>query len=313
MNMELDELARSVNALRTVDVSPFQRRARILQAIWREEQGLGCGTHRGELLGSRLVMPDAQQSLANYLTERTRDTVWAEVNDPAQSSGKLYGKPRIFNDLLSSQPMCFNLFAELRFDLALASSVVQEMTGGRFTEVSAVKFEYSPGRRDPRFTEDNSAFDVFLQCTTRSRGAGFIGIEVKYHENLRDPASSHKSRYEQIAAQMGCFIPEAAPRLQKAPLQQIWRDHLLVGSLQRHTKDCDDALFVVLHPQDNKHVHDAVAGYRACLSDASSFDSWTLEKFVGTMKKHSDAGWIDAFSNRYLAFGKIDARLRGQA
>lgn len=310
--MGLDELARSMNALRSVDVSPFQRRARILQAIWREEKGLDCGTHRGELLGSRLVMPDAEQSLANYLTERTRETVRAEVSDAAQSSGKLYGKPRIFNDLLSSQPMCFNLFAELRFELTLASNVVREMTAGRFTEVSAIKFEYSPGRKDMRFTEDNSAFDVFLQCTTRSHGTGFIGIEVKYHENLRDAASSHKKRYEQIAAQMGCFIPEAATRLQKAPLQQIWRDHLLAGSLQQHT-DCDDALFVVLYPQDNKHVHDAVAKYRTCLSNASSFDSWTLESFVAAMKTYSNAPWICEFANRYLAFEKVDGRLRPSA
>lgn len=310
--MELNKLALGMNALRSVDVSVFQRRARILQAIWREEKGLSCGTHRGAPLGSRLPMPEAEHSLANYLTERIQETVRVEVNGSAKSDGKLYGKPRIFNDLLSSQPMCFNLFAELRSDLALASKVVQDMTDGRFTKVTGIKFEHSPGRRDPRFTNDNSAFDVFLECTTRSNKPGFIGIEVKYHENLRDPASSHKERYDEIAAQMGCFIPEAATRLRKAPLQQIWRDHLLAGSLQRH-EQYDDALFVVLYPQDNKHVQAAVDGYRACLSDASSFDSWLLENFVGGMKKHSSAQWIDDFANRYLAFEKIEARLRDPA
>lgn len=205
--------------------------------------------------------------------------------------------------------MCFNLFAELRFDTALASRVVRDMTAGRFIEVRAIEFEYSPGRGDSKFTGDRSAFDVFLECTTRSGGTGFIGVEVKYHENLRDPASSHKERYDELAGLMGCFVPEAAIRLQKAPLQQLWRDHLLAGSLKRHRK-YDDALFVVLYPQDNQHVYDAVTRYRTCLSDATSFDSWTLENFVDGMKKHSEAQWIDDFANRYLAFEKIDIRLR---
>ena len=104
----------------------FQQRARLMQALWREEQGLPVGDHRGRPLGSRLDMPRAEQQLENYLTDTIRDVVRREVLDPERSAGKLYGRPRIFNDLLSSQPLCFNLFGELQQDLDLATRVFKQ-------------------------------------------------------------------------------------------------------------------------------------------------------------------------------------------
>src|SRR5258708_36519721 len=72
-------------------------------------------------------MPFARETLANYLTETIRDVVREEVLDPTRSGGKLYREPRIFDDLLSSQPLCFNVFAHLRRDIALASKVFEDV------------------------------------------------------------------------------------------------------------------------------------------------------------------------------------------
>ena len=153
-----------------------------------------------------------------------------EACDPARSRDKLYSKPRIFNDLLSSQPLCFNLFAECcPATSVLASALIRDLTGGRFTMVRSVEFEHSPGRGSPQYTADRSAFDVFLECETCSGRRGFIGIEVKYHENLLGPAARHRARYDEISAQMGCFAPGVEKDLMQAPIQQIWRDHPLAG------------------------------------------------------------------------------------
>jgi hypothetical protein len=48
---------------------------------------------------------------------------WAFVAREA----KLFAQPRIFDDLLSSQPLRFNLFGELTRDLALASRVMHRL------------------------------------------------------------------------------------------------------------------------------------------------------------------------------------------
>ena len=58
---------------------PWQQRARLLQGLWREGQRLPNGDHRGMPLGSRLAIPFAKDSLANYLTDQVRNVVRAEV------------------------------------------------------------------------------------------------------------------------------------------------------------------------------------------------------------------------------------------
>jgi len=314
--MDLITLAKKLHAFESVDKSDFQRRARILQSLWRQEQDISPGEYRWKTrdgvvrtrpLGSRLPMPWAQESLANYLTDTIKEKVRSEVIDQKNSAGKLYGKPRIFNDLLSSQPLCFNLFGELAHDLPLASILVNDFTGGRFPTVVAISFEHSPGRGDPRYLNDRSAFDVFLHCRTSTGADGFVGIEVKYHENMAGKPGAHKPRYDEVAKIMGCFVDDRR-LLQADPLQQIWRDHLLAG-VTRVVDGYDDGLFVMLSPRDNHHVSDAMSDYRQQLTDSSSFESWSLEDVVEKLKTHSDAAWIDAFHYRYLAFEKIDRLL----
>lgn len=289
----------------------FQRRARLLQALWREEQALDFGkTKRGRPLGSRLTMPSAKEDLTNYLTETIRAVVRFEVLDPKQRKGKLYAKPRIFDDLLSSQPLCFNLFAELQKDLELASRAFRRLTAGRVHEVTDLGFEHSPGRGDPNYTGDKSAFDVFVQYVNAAGAKGFCAIEVKYHEDLGDAVAPHRGRYDEVAAEMGCFDLHALERLKTKPLQQIWRDHLLTGSLLLDRKQgYEDAFFAFLYPRDNERCAKAVASYRACLQTETSFVPWTLEIVVEAIKAEGGGAWVEAVERRYLGFDKINAGL----
>jgi hypothetical protein len=286
--------------------NPFQQRARLLQALWREEEGLPVGEHRGGPLGSRLAMPDARERLTNYLTDTIRQVVRREVLDPERSRDKLYGQPRIWNDLLSSQPMCFNLFGELQADLGLASRVFAKLLPGRVARVTAIEFEHSPGRGDPRYTGDRSAFDVFIRFETPAGPVGFIGIEVKYHEDLDDPPAPHRPRYDEIAAKMRAFKPEASERLKAKPLQQVWRDHLLAGSLLHDgSGNYADGLFVFLYPEANLACAEAVRAYRSCLTNERTFEAWTLEAVVAAVRVAGAGSWIDEFARRYLGFGRL--------
>lgn len=304
---QLSDLATQVDALVASDVSSFQRRARILQSLWRLQQGLPCGIHSGRngdrKLGSRLVMPDAQNELSNYLSENIRNVVRTELAQASIAKEKLYSEPRIYNDLLSSQPLCFNLFGELSIDLDLASAVISAMTEGRFERVTAIEFEHSPGRSDPKYLADRSAFDVFIKCINHAGSTGFIGIEVKYHENLIGPPSTHKTRYEDVARMMECF-PDDIGELKKSPIQQIWRDHLLAG-VTKQADGYSDALTVILYPRENGHVSSAVDEYSSHLKNTASFTSWTLEDFVETLRKYSNSEWVRIFYDRYLDFEKI--------
>jgi hypothetical protein len=279
----------------------FQRQARLLQALWRERRGLRVGLHRGRRLGSRLEMPFAEVALANYMTDTIRDVVRSEVLDPRKSDGKVYRAPRIFDDLLSSQPLCFNLFGELQRDLGLASRTFAVLLGEQGLQVTAVEFEHSPGRGDLRFTGDGSAFDVFVDYDVPSVGRGFVGIEVKYAENLAVPPARHRPRYEEVADAMGVFLPAARERLRVPPLEQFWRDHLLAGSLADDaTSAFERASFAVVYPRGNSIVGAAVEAYAACLRDRSTFQAWTLEDVLEAMGSADGGTWVDEVRERYL-------------
>ena len=307
----LDTAARAHDAFVKSD-SMFQRRARLLQALWREAEGLPVGLHREAPLGSRLAMPRAEERLENYLTPVIRDVVKAEVLDTTRSAGKLFARPRIFNDLLSSQPLCFNLFAELAENLELATRVLRRLVRTGVGEVKAIEFEWSPGRGDERYTGDKSAFDVFVRYDDEAGKPCFVGIEVKYHENLQDKAARLRPRYDEVAQSMGIFDKERLGELRAKPLQQVWRDHLLAGSMLA-TGEWSRGEFVFLYSRDNERCQGVVTRYAECLTDDGTFAAWTLEGVVDAIRGETDAAWVAAFYSRYLAFDRVDAAIAGTA
>jgi hypothetical protein len=246
---------------------------------------------------ARLQVGDAfaQDTLANYLTGNIKGVVRAEV----QKTEKLYRRPRIFNDLLSSQPLCLNVFAELHLDLELASNVFQRLLD-KTVNVTGIEFEHSPGRGDPRFTEDGSAFDVFVSYEVGGT-KGFIGIEVKYVENLDVDEARHRDRYDEITRDMNIFVPSSLPTLRVRPLEQFWRDHLLACSLLLdRASGFDHGAFVVLYPNGNRIVESAVTRYRSCLLDATTFTSWTLEHVLDALDQAGAGSWATEVRQRYL-------------
>lgn len=282
----------------------FQRRARLLQALWREEHDFPIGMHRGRKMGSRIEADHARSTLANFLTDGIREVVRHAIGD-GSSDGQLIEKTRLFENLLSSQPLAFNAFGELKCDLALATKVLQGLWP-QIDRVGDVSFEHSPGRGDDRFTGDRSAFDVFVRYTARTGARGFLGIEVKYHEGLRDDPATHRARYEEVAEAMRCFRSDRSA-LRAAPLQQIWRDHLLAGSLIQDGREFDEGAFVFVCPSENAACMNALARYREHLEDGATFHVWTLESFSAALQAATSASWVADLKKRYLAFHKVDA------
>ena len=60
MNQRPEALLRRYDAWeRNTDKLDFQWRARLLQSLWRDEQGLVAGEYAGKTRGARLLMPEA--------------------------------------------------------------------------------------------------------------------------------------------------------------------------------------------------------------------------------------------------------------
>jgi hypothetical protein len=228
-------------------------------------------------------MPWAREELAGYLTPAIRAVVRREVLDDARVREKLYGAPRIFDDLLSSQPLCFNLFGELAGDLDLAGVVGSRLWPDLVATVERIEFEWSPGRRVGSFLNNRSAFDVVWFVETPDGGRAVIGIEVKYHENMRVRAALHQDRYDVVAGRAGIFSPDAIDELVRPPLQQLWLDHLLVLSLGQADPELREVRFIVCAPDANAACAGVVARYRATIADPRSFGFLSLDTLTGAL------------------------------
>ena len=161
----------------------FKRRARLQQALWRESQGLPIGTQptrpkpgpASRPLGSRVEISAAYDLKCNFLSAEARRAVTNRLGHPQKH--QTLNTDRLFADLLSSMPMCFNLFGPLSSDLQLASDVVEHWWPEEQARVEDVRFEWSPGRRIPgRFLENSSAFDAALVLSKSASSKGFLGV-----------------------------------------------------------------------------------------------------------------------------------------
>ena len=182
----LEETAKQYNAREKSDKNEFQRRARLLQSIWRENKGFGMRVVGKRMMGSRLAEEDANR-LHNFLTEPIRQAVWETLNN--RKDGQMIDKSRLLANLLSSQPLCFNLFGELATrgklgDFSSATKIFAELMQKPLRSVTYLEFEKSHGRGKAALLHDRTAFDFYVEYELTSGENGFLGIEVKYHENL---------------------------------------------------------------------------------------------------------------------------------
>jgi hypothetical protein len=310
-----EELERHHVAVRSD--APWQRVLRLSQARWRERQGLAIGERSdGTPLGSSLALAEAERDLFNYLTPAIRKEVKAAV-DGAKGEGQLIQADRAYANLLSSQPLCFNLFGELKADLGAATPLgaatawARHLWPGRVEAVTRLEFEYSPGRGEERYLGNRTAFDAYLEHTVPGGGKeaeGFIGFEVKYHEDLGDAPKEARQRLLEVALDAGLFKAGSLAALRQRPLWQIWFDHLLVHAmLQADAPRWKHGLFVVLHPAINEACYRALGRYESHLSSRDTFQRMTLEEAVAALQATSGAAWVEAFRERYLAPARLGA------
>lgn len=283
--------------------SDFASNARLLQSIWRTEKG-----YEYEKYGNFLKLDFAKETGANFLTNEIFEIVKSEIQNK-HIEGKVIKEPRIWNNLLSSQPLAFNLFGELNLNLELATSVFKELYPEReINRISTIEFEYSPGRRNPKYTGDSSAFDVFVEYENILSQKCFFGIEVKYAEDLNDKPATHKDSYIKISKESGIYEMTNLPKLKEKPIQQIWRDHLLALSLFVTNNNYSVGDFIYLYPLRNKNCELGIEKYKSTFKKFSEnhFKPLTIEKLVDAIKSFCKDEWIFEFENRYLDFNKIE-------
>lgn len=297
----------------------YQAYYRYLQSLWRETHNIPLKKRAGQadydVYGNYTSAPDT-----NFMTDGIRSLVNHELT-PENKGDRLIDEIRLRSNLLSSQPLCFNLFGELKLNLEKALQFFNILYDNYFKSIDTIEFEYNPARRDPRLTGDRSAFDVFVEYTSVADKKGFIGIEVKYSETLNEGASTvsdildkqfcneprtRRDRYRELS--YGLFAKNSFNILEQLPAFQIWRDHLLAVSMFRaFPEKYDEGVFLFLAPYSNRNCRDGIEKYKNLLLKPEGIDSnfchaW-LEEYIETLDMVFDANWSKDMKARYI--GKL--------
>ena len=179
-------------------------------------------------------------------------------------------------------------------------------------EVTDVRFEHSPGRGHPGYTADYTAFDMLIRCTTPQGREAFVAIEMKYSEAPAGIASPGRPRYDALSRSAGVFRDPDAPALRHAPIEQFWREQLLVTAMLERGRYHDGRL-IVIAPAANAECQAAIARYRSeLISDdpaETRFQAVTLEDLttaLGSAGADTIAGRV---TERYLDFAPVHAVL----
>lgn len=310
----LEAALRAAECWCTVDRVPgddpstqWKRVARFRQARWRAARQLPIGYQpyaggtTAYRLGSRLELERASESGANLITPAALAAARSRVEHPERF--EMLRAPRLWADLLSSMPMCFNLFGDTFTDGATAERAVRAWWPHAPRGTIQARFEHSPGRRDRAFLGDQSSFDVAFEITGDANAQGIIGVETKYHEHaVREsvPKAGVLERYCEVAERAGAFVDGWREKIIGTDLQQIWRDHLLVlAMLQHSSKAWSWGKFVLVYPSENPSFASASRRYAALLRESSTYEARTIEELLGASGA-LPADTVAAFRERYL-------------
>lgn len=281
----------------------FASHARLLQSKWRVSQGLKMNDKPKSNYGNFVDTDIAKTDKVNFMTDNIKRLVTEKIKE-IRSNGGLVGEPRIWNNLLSSQPLCFNLFGELHYDLDLATKYFRKLFPDKVSSVTKIDFEFSSKRYKP----DNSAFDVYVEYLHNDK-KHFFGIEVKYQEDLYEETpetaaeifSKHKDTYIKLTNNSKFFKPNTIEQLQLTPIAQIWRDHLLSFNM---TNENISGNFIFLYPFDNAECKKGVLSYQKLLvsdsEEQTKFYPRDLTKFIRTLNEIHNTKWTQQLVVRYL-------------
>ena len=211
----------------------LQKDMRHHQSWWRvcvlgEEQGLHP-LDSSSSIGSSIL--NGEKYKMNFIDEFAKKSVDETLAQRGVESKGLIKKDRLFNNLLSSQPLCFSFFGRLKYNLPLATQVFQQFYP-EIKEIKDIHFEYAPNAAT---NGDNSAHDVALEFTSISDQKGFIGLECKYTEPFspkeygKDGPEKKDGKYRKVYEDSSAFLANYV-EFTNTKYNQLFRNQLIVES-----------------------------------------------------------------------------------
>ena len=258
----------------------------------------------------------------NFLTEYAFKYANYRVNNKKEY--ETIEGDRLFNNLLSSQPMAFNLFCplrQMREESPETATKVMKAALPRYSihEVTEVDLEFIPEKYKV-LTGDKSAMDAIIRFKDEEGKNGFIAVETKYSENLGTNAAYKMDvngkkipRSQSIDAirKLRCFTPDVEKSIMEGniPLTQIYRNFLL--SETYGLKEELQSYSIILAPKEHPTTETELKSLVDNLSDGykDKIKRVYLEDFVNAIINNCPDKYrvvFERFYDRYLNFEKLE-------
>src|SRR4051794_38190873 len=289
-------------------------RYRLLQSWYREQvlhadYGEYCVNQGSRPLGSLLGMADVvQRPELNFLSDDAARYA-LERAEIVQASGGAIDKARLARNMLSSLPMSFSVFGELRARPDRGLDVVRAFLDPQAVAVEVMECAWRPAID---VLGDRSGFDAAV-ITLRADGTRhLVGVEVKYTESF-NRTIYNSDGYRQVHERCGWFHPGTARPLLGPATNQLWRTSLLAAAcVLNHVMGVSSASVVVMCLAEDPDAARALVGLSTALYDPHEHCRIvSLESLVAGVREGlgPDEEWADAFSVRYLDPPSIHAEL----
>jgi hypothetical protein len=284
---------------------PFRARMRFHQSWYRAQVlgvGYGVGPNRKSKTkyGNMLSASDGNRGL-NFLTPH----IFQVAQRRLAARGGGVEEFRLLNNMLSSQPMCFNLFGPLVDNVGLATRLSCVFLPGEVNDVLKVSLEFAPEPLSD-YLNDRTAFDACVEYEHTDGSQAFIGIETKLSGPFTQKQYANP-RYLEWTRRMDSPWPGASlPFLQTTRFNQLWRNHLLAVAYKGASPlgFSTGRLMLVYHPADTE-MEATLQAYRALLKpEDATFLALPLDRLVEKWRRsdlsEKEARWLADFRLRYL-------------
>ena len=256
------------------------------------------------LVGSMLPAETVEANPGlNFLTTEIAAYVEKRIPDVQAADGTIE-VDRLRRNMLSSMPLCFNLFGHLRGAPQATAEALSSLLKLEIAEIERIEVEWAPPAAE--HLGDRTAFDAFIEYRTREGARGFLGVETKYTEPFSQTVYESE-RYRALSeAPASGFKPGAYERLTGPDTNQLWRNALLALSLRAKGGYAHGHVLVVAC-RDDGGAAKALRGLRAELVDPDALvRSLPLEDLIGAFKKRTETKeWAGAFERRYLDLSPV--------
>lgn len=256
-----------------------KKRIRIHQGWWRmnilnERPGQHPKNSNDNVCNTIL---NGEQTKKNFLTENSSKAVDLTLQERQDEDAGLMEQDRLFNNLLSSQPLCFNFFGELMADTDFGLRVLQTWWPD-LTELKRVIFEFAPKER---FTNDNSAFDIAFEVAVGNK-SGLIGLECKYTDTFSS-TEYDKPAYKDIFEKSISFSANY-DSLKTSKYNQLFRNQLIAEGLIQNNKYDFVRTGLFCYEQDSSAIETGQE-LQQMLTKPDSFQIITYRNFIENVQR----------------------------